>query len=125
MRLLHSRPDLLGRRDARRGEVRRAEPRHRRPRAVARAVRRRDPRADERQPVPLRGLSEHRRGHPRGGAVTPFDYPRATSVADAITAVADRPDAVFLAGGTNLVDHMKLGVIEPGLVVDVGHLPLT
>jgi xanthine dehydrogenase YagS FAD-binding subunit len=55
----------------------------------------------------------------------PFDYHRATSVADAITAVADRPDAVFLAGGTNLVDHMKLGVIEPGLVVDVGHLPLT
>ena len=55
----------------------------------------------------------------------PFDYHRATSVADAVTAVADRPDAVFLAGGTNLVDHMKLGVIEPALVVDVGHLPLT
>jgi xanthine dehydrogenase YagS FAD-binding subunit len=55
----------------------------------------------------------------------PFDYHRATSVADAVTAVADRPDAVFLAGGTNLVDHMKLGVVEPGLVVDVGHLPLS
>jgi xanthine dehydrogenase YagS FAD-binding subunit len=54
----------------------------------------------------------------------PFEYHRATSVADAITAVADRPDAVFLAGGTNLVDHMKLGVAEPGLLVDVGHLPL-
>jgi xanthine dehydrogenase YagS FAD-binding subunit len=55
----------------------------------------------------------------------PFDYHRATSVADAVTAVADRPDAVFLAGGTNLVDHMKLGIVEPGLVVDVGHLPLS
>ena len=55
----------------------------------------------------------------------PFDYHRATSVADAITAVADRPDAVYLAGGTNLVDHMKLGIVEPGLLVDVGHLPLT
>jgi xanthine dehydrogenase YagS FAD-binding subunit len=55
----------------------------------------------------------------------PFDYHRASSVADAVNAVADRPDAVFLAGGTNLVDHMKLGVVEPGLVVDVGHLPLT
>ncbi|MCW2554060.1 MAG: molybdopterin dehydrogenase [Mycobacterium sp.] len=54
----------------------------------------------------------------------PFEYHRATSVQDAITAVADRPDAVFLAGGTNLVDHMKLGVVEPGLLVDVGHLPL-
>jgi xanthine dehydrogenase YagS FAD-binding subunit len=55
----------------------------------------------------------------------PFAYHRASSVADALTAVASRPDAVFLAGGTNLVDHMKLGVIEPSLVVDVGHLPLT
>src|SRR5882757_3434487 len=55
----------------------------------------------------------------------PYEYHRATSVADAVTAVADRPDAVFLAGGTNLVDHMKLGLVEPGLVVDVGHLPLT
>jgi xanthine dehydrogenase YagS FAD-binding subunit len=55
----------------------------------------------------------------------PFEYHRASSVDDAITAVADRPDAVFLAGGTNLVDHMKLGIVAPGLVVDVGHLPLT
>jgi xanthine dehydrogenase YagS FAD-binding subunit len=56
--------------------------------------------------------------------VIPFDYHRAASVADAVTAVANRPDAVFLAGGTNLVDHMKLGIVEPALVVDVGHLPL-
>ena len=55
----------------------------------------------------------------------PFDYHRASSVADAVATVADRPDAVFLAGGTNLVDHMKLGIVEPALVVDVGHLPLT
>ncbi|KAA0098880.1 xanthine dehydrogenase family protein subunit M [Mycolicibacterium sp. P1-18] len=55
----------------------------------------------------------------------PFEYHRASSVQDALTAVADRPDAAFLAGGTNLVDHMKLGVAAPGLLVDVGHLPLT
>jgi xanthine dehydrogenase YagS FAD-binding subunit len=55
----------------------------------------------------------------------PFTYHRAENVLDAVTAVANRPDAVFLAGGTNLVDHMKLGVVEPSLVVDVGHLPLT
>jgi xanthine dehydrogenase YagS FAD-binding subunit len=54
----------------------------------------------------------------------PFEYHRATSVADAVTTLAARPDAVFLAGGTNLVDHMKLGITEPGLLVDVGHLPL-
>lgn len=56
----------------------------------------------------------------------PFRYHRATSVADAVATVAERPDAVYLAGGTNLVDHMKLGVAEPGVLVDVGHLvPLT
>ena len=55
----------------------------------------------------------------------PFKYHRASRAQDAVTAVADRPDAVFLAGGTNLVDHMKLGIAGPGLVVDVGHLPLT
>ncbi len=86
--------------------------------------RRRDPRTHERQPLSLRGLSQHPGRDQRGRAMIPFDYHRAASVHDAVTAVADRPDAVFLAGGTNLVDHMKLGIVEPGLVVDVGHLPL-
>lgn len=52
----------------------------------------------------------------------PFDYHRATSVEDALTTLAEHPDAMFLAGGTNLVDHMKLGVAQPSLLVDVGHL---
>lgn len=52
----------------------------------------------------------------------PFDYHRATSVEDAVTTLADHPDAMFLAGGTNLVDHMKLGVAQPSMLVDVGHL---
>lgn len=52
----------------------------------------------------------------------PFGYHRATSVEDAVTTLADHPDAMFLAGGTNLVDHMKLGVAQPSLLVDVGHL---
>lgn len=34
------------------------------------------------------------------------------------------PDAVFLAGGTNLVDLMKLGVATPDVLVDVTRLPL-
>ncbi len=54
----------------------------------------------------------------------PFDYQRADAVGSAIAAVADRPDAAFLAGGTNLVDHMKLGVASPDLLVDVSRLPL-
>jgi xanthine dehydrogenase YagS FAD-binding subunit len=54
----------------------------------------------------------------------PFDYQRATDAAGAVAAVAARPDARFLGGGTNLVDHLKLGLIEPGLLVDVTGLPL-
>jgi xanthine dehydrogenase YagS FAD-binding subunit len=54
----------------------------------------------------------------------PFAYERATDVGGAVAAVAARPDAVFLAGGTNLVDHMKLGVTSPELLVDVTRLEL-
>ena len=51
----------------------------------------------------------------------PFDYTRATDPAGAV-ALAARPDAKYLAGGTNLVDLMKLGVETPGLLVDVTRL---
>ncbi|OUZ09049.1 molybdopterin dehydrogenase [Aeromicrobium sp. PE09-221] len=54
----------------------------------------------------------------------PFDYERATDAADAVARAASRPEAVFLAGGTNLVDHLKLGLVEPELLVDISHLPL-
>jgi xanthine dehydrogenase YagS FAD-binding subunit len=56
--------------------------------------------------------------------VRPFEYERAADVPGAVARVAGRPDAVFLAGGTNLVDHMKLGIAGPGLVVDVTGLAL-
>jgi xanthine dehydrogenase YagS FAD-binding subunit len=56
--------------------------------------------------------------------VRPFGYLTAPDPAAAVAAVAGRPGAAFLAGGTNLVDLMKLGVAEPGLLVDVtGLLP--
>jgi xanthine dehydrogenase YagS FAD-binding subunit len=51
-------------------------------------------------------------------------YVRASDPAQAVATVADDPDARFLAGGTNLVDHLKLGIATPGTLVDVGHLPL-
>ncbi|MCH1866232.1 xanthine dehydrogenase family protein subunit M [Nocardioides sp. CFH 31398] len=51
-------------------------------------------------------------------------YVRATDAAEAVAAVAADPDARFLAAGTNLVDHLKLGVATPGTVVDVSRLPL-
>lgn len=49
----------------------------------------------------------------------PFAYQNPDAAADAVRAVADRPDAAFLGGGTNLVDHLRLGVASPGLLVDV------
>ncbi|MGY1795089.1 FAD binding domain-containing protein [Geodermatophilus sp. SYSU D00525] len=49
----------------------------------------------------------------------PFAYARPGDVAGAVREVAAEPNAVFLGGGTNLVDHLKLGVARPDLVVDV------
>lgn len=57
--------------------------------------------------------------------MNPFDYERAADAAGAVATLSKRPDAVFLAGGTNLVDHLKLGVTTPGLVVDINRLDLT
>ena len=54
----------------------------------------------------------------------PFDYARADDPAGAVAAVAERPDATYLAGGTNLVDHLKLGITAPDLLVDLGRLDL-
>jgi xanthine dehydrogenase YagS FAD-binding subunit len=54
----------------------------------------------------------------------PFEYERASDPAAAVTAVAERPGATYLAGGTNLVDHLKLGITAPELLVDVGRLDL-
>jgi xanthine dehydrogenase YagS FAD-binding subunit len=55
--------------------------------------------------------------------MNPFAYERATDAASAVAAVAGRPAAMFLGGGTNLVDHMRLGVARPDLLVDVTRLP--
>ena len=54
-----------------------------------------------------------------------FDYHVATSAADAVATLSGHPGAAFLAGGTNLIDHMKLGVAAPDLLVDVSRLELT
>jgi xanthine dehydrogenase YagS FAD-binding subunit len=55
--------------------------------------------------------------------VIPFDYQRALDAPSAVATVAGRPGAAFLAGGTNLVDHLKLGLTAPDLLVDVSRLP--
>ncbi len=51
-----------------------------------------------------------------------FDYVRPASVAEAVAAGAV-PGAAYLAAGTNLLDLMKGGVMRPGRLVDLNHLP--
>nr|BFE66330.1 xanthine dehydrogenase family protein subunit M [Dactylosporangium thailandense] len=52
----------------------------------------------------------------------PFEYERPGDGPGAVATMA-RPGAMFLAGGTNLVDLMKLGVTSPELLVDITGLP--
>jgi len=54
----------------------------------------------------------------------PFAYSRPADVADAIAIETRRPDAKFLAGGTNLIDLMKMGVENPPHLIDITRLPL-
>jgi xanthine dehydrogenase YagS FAD-binding subunit len=49
----------------------------------------------------------------------PFAYAAPGDPSEAVALIDSTDDAVFLAGGTNLVDHLKLGVARPDLVVDV------
>jgi xanthine dehydrogenase YagS FAD-binding subunit len=52
-------------------------------------------------------------------------FERLARASDAASAVAARPHAMFLAGGTTLVDLMKIDVLRPDTVVDVRHLGLS
>lgn len=54
----------------------------------------------------------------------PFTYERASTPAEAVEAAAARPGARFIAGGTNLVDLMKLGIETPQHLIDVNRLGL-
>jgi xanthine dehydrogenase YagS FAD-binding subunit len=54
----------------------------------------------------------------------PFTYERATSLQGAAAAFARYPDARFIAGGTNLLDLMKLDIETPSHLIDVNGLAL-
>ena len=54
----------------------------------------------------------------------PFTYERARTPAEAAAAIAQHPGARFIAGGTNLLDLMKLQVETPPHLVDVNTLAL-
>jgi xanthine dehydrogenase YagS FAD-binding subunit len=51
-----------------------------------------------------------------------FTYERATSPAQAVAAATRVPGARFIAGGTNLLDLMKLEIETPGHLIDVNGL---
>jgi xanthine dehydrogenase YagS FAD-binding subunit len=53
----------------------------------------------------------------------PFHYQRASDVASACASAAEAT-VKFIAGGTNLVDLMKLQIETPAQLVDIGRLPL-
>jgi len=53
----------------------------------------------------------------------PFDYAKARNENDAMER-GRAPKAVFVAGGTTLIDLMKLNVMLPATLVDINSLPL-
>ena len=50
-----------------------------------------------------------------------FDYRRATSIDDALAALAGG-DAKVIAGGMSLLPLMKLRLAQPSMLVDIGRL---
>jgi len=53
-----------------------------------------------------------------------FEYARPTTVDEAVRLVAERPDAGFIAGGTDLLNLMKDGARAHDRLIDVNALPL-
>ncbi len=56
--------------------------------------------------------------------MNPFSYSHASRPEEAVAAVSRDPKAKFVAGGTTLVDLLRLEVETPGHLVDVNALPL-
>lgn len=52
-----------------------------------------------------------------------FSYVRATTAKAAIDAISKDKNARFIAGGTNLLDLMKSGVLAPERLIDINRLP--
>lgn len=54
-----------------------------------------------------------------------FSYVRGNDVSAAVAAIAAGSGAKLIAGGTDLVNLLKEGIEQPGLLVDISRLPLT
>src|SRR5215217_1388405 len=75
----------------------------------------------------MRRLFQHRRGDHRSCRETgmkSFTYERARTPADAAAAALRNPDTRFIAGGTNLLDLMKLEIETPAHLIDVNEVAL-
>ena len=55
--------------------------------------------------------------------MTPFDYRRPVSLAEAVACLREDPDAKLLAGGQSLLPAIKLRLSEPSMLVDLQALP--
>ena len=51
-----------------------------------------------------------------------FQYKRVSSATAAISELSKNPAAKIVAGGTNLIDLMKYGVMAPEKLVDINRL---
>jgi len=56
--------------------------------------------------------------------MNPFEYQRVEKAEAAVGAISRSKRAKFLAGGTNLIDLMKIGVEQPEQLIDISRLPL-
>lgn len=54
-----------------------------------------------------------------------FQYTRAAATKTALDAISKDKTSMFIAGGTNLVDLMKRGVVSPERIIDISRLPLS
>src|SRR5687768_5189969 len=75
----------------------------------------------------MRSLFQYRRSDHRSGEedrMKAFTFERATTPAAAAAAAARHPGAKFVAGGTNLLDLMKLQIETPTHLIDVNGLGL-
>src|SRR5881227_3319241 len=51
-----------------------------------------------------------------------FDYARANTLDEALTLLAQNEDAKILAGGHSLIPAMKLRLMQPPLLIDIGRI---
>ena len=56
--------------------------------------------------------------------MNPFSYERVNDVQQALAEIVSLPSASFVAGGTELLNWMKEGIIQSPHLVDINRLPL-